>query len=187
MSSVIASYASATEGLFSFLNLFSYVILYRRLHNSSRFHFLRGLYVFITTSFSFLPTEPITKFDARYDRKFVSSAFFRHEVEEEFRERNINWCFKGYDWENLDDALNAINDIRKGELYQHDEANCSTLCQEKGKLLFVCWFSDIVTFCFLLLSRIGFCEAVVCISKSNYSRYAVNSIPSLEIFSSSAK
>ena len=91
------------------------------------FSFLRQLF-FI----SFLTTETLSKFDARYDRKFVSSAFFWHEVEEEFRERDIDWCFKACEWNNLEEALNVINDFRKGELYKHDEANCSTLCKEKG-------------------------------------------------------
>lgn len=114
---VIVSYVLVIEGLFFFLNLFSYVIFYRRLYNFLRFRFLRGLYVFIKIFFFFLFIELIIKFDVRYDRKFVFFVFFRYEVEEEFRERNINWCFKGYDWENLDDVLNVINDIRKGEFY----------------------------------------------------------------------
>lgn len=87
--------------------------------------------------FLFLITVPLSKFDARYDRKFVSGAFFWHEVEEEFRTRNIDWCFKGNEGENLEEALNAINDLRKGELYQHEQANCSTLCKEKGEFSFV--------------------------------------------------
>lgn len=70
----------------------------------------------------------MSKFDIRYDRKFVSAAFFWHEVEEEFRARGIDWCFKGYECDNMEEALNAINDMRKGELYKHEEANCLTLC-----------------------------------------------------------
>ena len=63
--------------------------------------------------------------------------FFWHEVEEEFRTRNIDWCFKGNESENLEEALNAINDLRKGELYEHEQANCSTLCKEKGEFFLV--------------------------------------------------
>ena len=58
-------------------------------------------------------------------------------MEEEFRARGIDWCFKGYECDNMEEALNAINDMRKGELYKHEEANCSTLCKEKGEFFFV--------------------------------------------------
>ena len=109
-------------------------------------HVKGTIVVFIINFCPFLLTEPITKFDARYDRKFVSSAFFWHELEEEVRERRRDWCFNGYDCENLDDAINAINDLRQGELYRHDEANCSTLCKEKGKFLNVHWYNAIPFF-----------------------------------------
>lgn len=70
--------------------------------------------------------------DTRLDRKFVSSAFFWHEMEEEFRGRNIDWCFKGSDSDAMEAALAEINDLRQGGLYQHKEENCSSLCKEKG-------------------------------------------------------
>ena len=73
-----------------------------------------------------------SKFDARLDRKFVSSAFFGHEIEEEFRERKMTWCFKGSDYEAIEAAFSAINDFRAGKIYSHEEANCSALCKEKG-------------------------------------------------------
>ena len=87
-------------------------------------------------------------------------------MEEEFRERNMDWIFKGYDWENLDDALNTIDDFRKGELYQHDETNCSTLCREKGKLNFpdICKYGHCPTSCCYVLSKLGllFVPAFTC-------------------------
>lgn len=75
---------------------------------------------------------PLTTFDSRYDQKFVSSAFFWHEVEEEVRVRRIDWCFKGSDSGSFEDALISINKLRQGDLYLHEEENCSTLCREKG-------------------------------------------------------
>ena len=47
--------------------------------------------------------------------------------------RRIDWCFKGNDSGSFEDALISINESRQGELYLHEEENCSTLCREKGK------------------------------------------------------
>lgn len=73
--------------------------------------FLFGFFLIIVSLF---------KFDVRYDRKFVLGVFFWNEVEEEFRIRNIDWCFKGNESENLEEVLNVINDLRKGELYEYE-------------------------------------------------------------------
>lgn len=70
--------------------------------------------------------------DSVLSRKLMSSGFFWHEMEEEFRERNINWCFKGSDCAAMECALTEINNLRQGELYRHEEGNCSPLCKEKG-------------------------------------------------------
>ena len=65
-------------------------------------------------------------------RKTISSAFFWHEIEEEFREKRVDWCFKGSDSAAMEVALNEINDTRQGQLYVHQDENCSDLCKEKG-------------------------------------------------------
>ena len=66
--------------------------------------------------------------------KMISSAFFWHEIEEEFRERKVDWCFKGSDSDAMEGALSEINDNRQGQLYVHEDRNCSSLCKEKGNL-----------------------------------------------------
>ena len=80
------------------------------------------------------------KFDLRLDRKFVLSAFFWHEVQEEFHERKIRRCFKSCDSTAMDEALTTINDLRVGEIYSHKEANCSPLCKEKGNFFALKFF-----------------------------------------------
>lgn len=69
-------------------------------------------------------------------QKGTSWAFFWHEVEEEFRERDLQWIFRGSDNDALENALEEIEDLRQGELYTHHEESCSELCKAKGNNFF---------------------------------------------------
>ena len=47
----------------------------------------------------------------------------------------MDWCFEGSDSDAMEGALQKINDNRQGQLYIHEDRNCSALCKEKGRFL----------------------------------------------------
>lgn len=69
------------------------------------------------------------------NRKIVSNAFYWYEVEDEIRERGIDWTFKGNKEEQLDSIMAEIDHLRCSELYKHTEEDCSDICQKRGMTL----------------------------------------------------
>ena len=63
----------------------------------------------------------------------VSDALFWHEIEEELRERRMNWVFQGNDKASFETVLTKINEMRSTEIYTHEESDCSKMCKSKGK------------------------------------------------------
>ena len=51
------------------------------------------------------------------NRKIVSNAFYWYEVEDEIKERGMNWTFKGNKEKQLDGKMAEIDHLRCGELY----------------------------------------------------------------------
>ena len=73
------------------------------------------------------------------DRRITSSAFIMHELEEECRERNLQWSFKGAKEDAIDVLMDKIEKLRSSELYNiiHKEEDCSELCRKRGDA-FIC-------------------------------------------------
>ena len=71
------------------------------------------------------------------DRRITSSAFIMHELEEECRERNLQWSFKGAKGDAIDVLMDKIEKLRSSELYIHKEEDCSELCRRRGDA-FIC-------------------------------------------------
>jgi hypothetical protein len=71
------------------------------------------------------------------DRRITSSAFIMHELEEECRERNLQWSFKGAKGDAIDVLMDKIEKLRSSELYIHKEEDCSELCRKRGDA-FIC-------------------------------------------------
>lgn len=69
----------------------------------------------------------------RLDRRALSKAFFWHEIEEEMRERSLDWAFVGKVDEAKDDFLVYVEKCRRKELYTHNEEDCSPLCKKRGR------------------------------------------------------
>jgi len=69
------------------------------------------------------------------NRKIVSSAFYWYEVEDEIRERGIDWTFKGNKEDQLDSIMAEIDRLRCSELYKHTEEDCSDICKKRGMTL----------------------------------------------------
>jgi hypothetical protein len=66
------------------------------------------------------------------DRKIVSEAFYQHELEEEMKERKIEWTYKGDGEKQKDVAMEYIENLRRNEVYSHPESDCSRLCKDRG-------------------------------------------------------
>ena len=70
----------------------------------------------------------------RLDRRVLSKAFFWHEIQEEIKERHVDWVFTGKTEESKDQFLDYVENCRRKELYVHNEDDCSSLCKEKGTI-----------------------------------------------------
>ena len=68
------------------------------------------------------------------DRRITSSAFIIHELEEECRERNLKWLFKGGKEQSCDTLMDHIEKLRSSELYVHNKEDCSELSKKRGRL-----------------------------------------------------
>lgn len=67
------------------------------------------------------------------DRRITSSAFIMHELEEECRDRNLQWSFMGTKEEAIDNLMGKIEKLRSSELYVHNKEDCSELCKKRGE------------------------------------------------------
>ena len=68
----------------------------------------------------------------RLDRRVVSESFYWHEIEEEIRDRHLDWTFFGDVDKMKDDFMEHIDHIRRVENYTHPESDCSDMCKSKG-------------------------------------------------------
>lgn len=78
----------------------------------------------------------------RLDRKMVSSAFYSHEMEEELKERNLDWAFVGKLEDARDNFMEYIESQRRLENYAHPTENCSKMCKERGNVMINEKYSD---------------------------------------------
>ena len=66
------------------------------------------------------------------DRRITSNAFIAHEVEEECRERGLQWRFLGEKDQAMDIFLEEVERLPSSEIYVHKKEDCSELCKKRG-------------------------------------------------------
>ena len=65
----------------------------------------------------------------------MSDAFYWHEIEQEIKERKMTWHFKGTVDEMKDTFMDHIDLVRRHEVYEHSDDDCSSRCREKGEIV----------------------------------------------------
>lgn len=76
---------------------------------------------------------PLYSLASRLDRRVVADAFYWHEIEQEIRERKLDYSFKGTVDEMKDSFMEYIDGLRRKEKYIHTERDCSPMCKSKGE------------------------------------------------------
>ena len=72
------------------------------------------------------------------DGRITSSAFIMHELEEECRDRNLQWSFVGTKDESIDNLMAKIEKRRSSELYVHTTRKIARNCAKlKGLNMFI--------------------------------------------------
>lgn len=69
------------------------------------------------------------------ERRLVSKAFYNAEIEQEIKDRKMNWVFAGNKEDDLDSFMAEIERIRSTELYEHKI--CPDSCKKRGLLRFL--------------------------------------------------
>ena len=64
-----------------------------------------------------------------------------HELEEECRDRNLQWSFVGTKDESTDNLMAKIEKLRSSELYVHNKEDCSELCKKRFEYVYIFMYS----------------------------------------------